>query len=297
MKGTSALAPPPILAAVGLLTITAVGLSIVANNNQGESTDITDTTSEIFESLAYVYEIGDQLGVMTQLLMAAQQKYVLDNFLERMDQYGEHFNDVVDQLSKIHDRQIEMNPGEYARIPDSLFDFYSDHIESIIDILNERVSIVGGELSRIAQDVNDLYTSATNLRLYDPLTLDLDGDGIETLSADGSVLFDHNGDGVKQGTGWIAPDDGLLVLDRNGNGLIDNGSELFGDNTTLNNGQSAEHGFAALSDLDSNGDGQFDAEDAQFADVKVWRDLNTDGISQPELNRSHIILFDKFITR
>ena len=131
-------------------------------------------------------------------------------------------------------------------------------------------------------DVNNLFTSATTLRLYDPLTLDLDGDGIETLSADGSVLFDHNGDGVKQGTGWIAPDDGLLVLDRNGNGLIDNGSELFGDNTTLNNGQSAEHGFAALSDLDSNGDGQFDAEDAQFADVKVWRDQNSDGISQSD---------------
>lgn len=59
----------------------------------------------------------------------------------------------------------------------------------------------------------------------DPLTLDLDGDGIETTSSrDGTIiLFDHDGDGIKTATGWIKPDDGWLVLDRNGNGSIDFG--------------------------------------------------------------------------
>ncbi|RDE18040.1 hypothetical protein DV711_18115 [Motiliproteus coralliicola] len=96
------------------------------------------------------------------------------------------------------------------------------------------------------------------------------------------MLFDHDGDGIKHATGWVAADDGLLVLDRNGNGTIDNGAELFGDSTLLADGSTAEHGFAALADLDQNGDGLVDAADAQFADLKVWRDLNSDGISQAD---------------
>lgn len=58
----------------------------------------------------------------------------------------------------------------------------------------------------------------------DPLTLDLDGDGIETVpaAATNPIMFDHDGDGVKTGTGWVKQDDGFLVLDRNGNGTIDN---------------------------------------------------------------------------
>ena len=117
---------------------------------------------------------------------------------------------------------------------------------------------------------------------YDPLTLDLDGDGIETIAAAGFAgsLFDHNRDGIRTATGWVAADDGLLVRDLNGNGKIDNGGELFGDNTLLKNGNTAAHGYAALADLDDNGDGKIDASDAAFADLRVWRDLNQDGESQ-----------------
>ncbi|NOY73041.1 MAG: hypothetical protein GXP14_11850 [Gammaproteobacteria bacterium] len=75
-----------------------------------------------------------------------------------------------------------------------------------------------------------------------PLALDLDGDGIETLAANGygGVLFDQNGDGVRRATGWIASDDGLLALDRNGNGTIDNGTELFGNSTPTAGGTAAD---------------------------------------------------------
>ena len=62
---------------------------------------------------------------------------------------------------------------------------------------------------------------------------DLDGDGVELAPADGSVLFDHDADGVRTGTQWVRPDDGLLVRDRDGNGTIDSGRELFGDQQAL----------------------------------------------------------------
>ena len=120
------------------------------------------------------------------------------------------------------------------------------------------------------------------VRRVDPLILDLDGDGIETVgvNANTPLLFDHNGDGVKTSSGWIKPDDGFLVLDRNGNGIIDNGTELFGDSTPLAGGSKAMDGFAALAQEDTNGDGQVDASDSRFANLRVWRDLNSDGVSQ-----------------
>ena len=116
----------------------------------------------------------------------------------------------------------------------------------------------------------------------DPLVLDLDGDGIETTSTrDGTVvLFDHDADGVKTGTGWVKPDDGWLVMDRNGNGTIDSGRELFGVDTLKSNGQLATDGFDALKDLDANQDGKIDSADSVFANLRIWRDLNQDGISQ-----------------
>jgi GH24 family phage-related lysozyme (muramidase) len=142
----------------------------------------------------------------------------------------------------------------------------------------------------IADLIKSLYALAQwYLAPRDPFVLDLDGDGIETISATGAilrphtgVLFDHDGDGIKTGTGWIDADDGLLVRDLNGDGIINNGAELFGDRTKLASGANAANGFAALRDLDANADGRIDADDAAFSELKVWRDSNQDGVSQAD---------------
>ena len=133
----------------------------------------------------------------------------------------------------------------------------------------------------IRKDWMDLYRKML-IRQYDPLTLDLDGNGIETLASNGhkGALFDHSNDGIRTATGWVSKDDGLLVHDRNGDGVVNNGGELFGDNTLLKNGERATNGYQALADLDENGDGKVDAADSAFAKLRVWRDLNQDGISQ-----------------
>ncbi|MDR0279410.1 MAG: hypothetical protein LBJ37_16145, partial [Paucimonas sp.] len=109
-----------------------------------------------------------------------------------------------------------------------------------------------------------------------PLILDLDGDGVETLGTGSSIYFDHDGNGFAENTGWAGADDGILVWDRNGNGRIDDGSELFGNHTVLANGQKAANGFNALADLDSNHDGRIDASDAAFAQLRIWKDGDSD---------------------
>lgn len=110
-----------------------------------------------------------------------------------------------------------------------------------------------------------------------PLVLDLDGDGVETTGLKSNTYFDHDGNGFSENTGWAGKDDGILIYDRNCNGEIDDGSELFGNNTILSNGKKAANGFEALKDLDSNKDGIFDANDAAFGNVKIWKDANGNG--------------------
>lgn len=111
----------------------------------------------------------------------------------------------------------------------------------------------------------------------DPIILDLDGDGLETVGLASNIYFDHDDDGVLTKTGWAGANDALLVWDRNGNGTIDTGAELFGDFTVLPNGTLAPNGFAALAALDANGDGVIDATDPAFHELKLWRDTSQDG--------------------
>ncbi|MBI5251734.1 MAG: hypothetical protein HY912_19755 [Desulfomonile tiedjei] len=112
----------------------------------------------------------------------------------------------------------------------------------------------------------------------DPLVLDLNGDGIRTTGIQGDVftLFDDNSDAFAELTGWADPHDGMLAMDRNGNGIIDDGQELFGDQTILQNGRRAENGFEALAEFDSNKDGRIDVNDAVFSRLRVLT-LNSTG--------------------
>jgi hypothetical protein len=121
----------------------------------------------------------------------------------------------------------------------------------------------------------DLFELAENT--YSPLILDLDGDGVETLGQDFYIHFDHDKNGFAERTGWVGADDGLLVLDRNGNGRIDNGGELFGNHSGT--GPAPANGFAALAEFDSNRDGRIDASDAAFANLRVWKAANSNGLT------------------
>jgi hypothetical protein len=122
----------------------------------------------------------------------------------------------------------------------------------------------------------DLFFMAESIR-WSPLILDLDGDGVETLGQNFYIQFDHDKNGFAERSGWVGADDGLLVLDRNGNGQIDNGSELFGNNS--GSGPGWANGFAALAEFDSNRDGRIDASDSAFASLRVWKDANSNGLT------------------
>jgi hypothetical protein len=115
------------------------------------------------------------------------------------------------------------------------------------------------------------------LKLGSPIVLDLDGNGVSTRSVAEGTTFDLFATGNEVQTGWVSSGDGLLVLDRSGDGTINDGTELFGTATRLRDGSNAADGYAALRELDDNADGVIDAKDAAFAELKVWVDANSDG--------------------
>ena len=175
---------------------------------------------------------------------------------------------------------ISTDPGLFNDLMSGLFD---------------GLSLLGNNISSLL-DVNYLLDPTTNTRFtraripepprVDPLVLDLDGDGIETVGIQpgAAVLFDHDADGLKTGSGWVKADDGILVLDLDGNGRIETGRELFGDQTLVqsgaNAGQRAANGLAALAQYDTHTDARIDSADAIYSQLQVWQDLNQDGISQ-----------------
>jgi hypothetical protein len=121
-----------------------------------------------------------------------------------------------------------------------------------------------------------------------PVILDLSLDGFHLSGPDPSVSFDIDADGQPDQIAWTAKgdDDAFLCMDRNRNGFIDDGGELFGYATPLRSGQPAGVGYRALAELDEsqlggNGDGKVDAHDVLFNSLCVWSDWNRDGFSQP----------------
>jgi hypothetical protein len=199
------------------------------------------------------------------------------------------------------------NTGTYTRTNGSTMSFIDasltyfsaqDHLPEVADLSQAfthkakkyQITFAGGDLfiglKKAADDLDPrsgqlgLISTMTfkhkTVGVFSPIILDLDGDGIEMRKVSkGHTSFDVDGDGTRDRVGWTKGGDGFLVIDRNGDGKITDGSELtFGAEDS-----DAKNALEALSALDNNNDNVIDDKDARFGELKVWVDANANGVT------------------
>jgi hypothetical protein len=127
---------------------------------------------------------------------------------------------------------------------------------------------------------------------WSPIIIDVGRNGYQLTSLDDGVRFDLNADGVPEKVSWTHQDsdDAFLAMDRNGNGTIDSGAELFGNGTPAypTGDVTTPNGFEALKFLELPDYGRnlpdetLDGNDSSFSCLLLWRDANHNGVSEPE---------------
>lgn len=131
-----------------------------------------------------------------------------------------------------------------------------------VTVAGDRIEI---DVETLTYERVTLKQSPPPVQKSDPLALDLDGDGLKTTGIERGMAFDIDGDGATDRTSFVTGGDAFVALDRNDNGMIDSGRELFGDQ----NGDA--NGFLALAAYDGNGDRRIDAQDAVYSDLRLLR--------------------------
>lgn len=173
---------------------------------------------------------------------------------------GIRLTTMPDTISWLHDHPMGGNfyndPANFGMNPDETADIY-------IGIFQNFLKKTG-----INVDISEVIEKVSN-GISTPIVINLDGSGITTTSfiAGKQVFFDIDGDGVKEKTAWISGNNAFLVIDTNGDGVIN----LFG-------GKNRADGFTKLAELDSNGDEKIDKNDDRFLELLLWQDKNMDGV-------------------
>ncbi len=281
----------PVLAAGTVIVATGVigyGIGSLMNSlydSREGFKNFVDGTGELtvegYESIMQSFaEMGEAIGDMIDSVTESLSEFA-DDVSALMDYVasGDFMRDAAaDFVQAFNDWGYSQFGDEWDTMRADIGDFLKDLTDTLSDYLQDALNALG-----FGDDLSD----AAGAEPITPIVLDMDGDGLELTSLEESyVHFDMDNDGFAERTGWVQPRDALLARDVNGNGVIDDRSELFGAEGVGRSGY--DDGFEKLEKLiDStvyggNNDDLITSADAGYHDLFVWQDLNQDGISTPD---------------
>ncbi len=200
-------------------------------------------------------QIQQYLTIIRQL---SKDERTLENFLDQVDAFL---------------NRAETGDGSFSGVISGFtqsIDFMAQ------EVVSQKIAEQYGaeEGTKAMESIRAEISEEVQVQASDPLVLDLDGDGIELTNVDDGVWFAIDANGEKRQTAFVTGGDAFLALDRNGNGQIDDGKELFGDQ----NG--AKDGLEELRKYDDNQDNVIDSKDSIFTSLRLFADSNMDGLSQ-----------------
>lgn len=217
--------------------------------------------------------IDTEVNVGTFEIMQSSQAVVIGAYWGGYSGLRSNFNGTVSDV-KIYDKALsetEVSTMENGSTSSSGLLAHYD-FEGTNPLMNKS----GNEF--MAMVVGNPVLVNANTAYTPPLIFDLNANGMTSTSLnDSHTYFDYAADGLKEHTAWIEKGDALLVRDINNDGVINDGSELFGDRTKLSDGSLAADGYAALAQYDTNNDGVIDKNDTDFSQLKLWKDANQNG--------------------
>ena len=159
---------------------------------------------------------------------------------QELEAGGITLEEYTEMLEALNDK-----PSLFELVLNKWNDFWQGKGEELFEVIGKKhFESFNLKILNILQQVKKTFNIAYTTK-YDPLILDLDGDGYNVETKENGTNFDLDKNGFAEKINWTKKD-GFLCLDLNGNGTIDNGGELFGDKTLLADGTTAKNGFEAL---------------------------------------------------
>ncbi|WP_017444068.1 phage tail protein [Gayadomonas joobiniege] len=254
-------------------------------NKQADGNFISDGLTYLANLVSGAFDIiVDNIGQLVDYVTNAISEVWIDVVewaSETWDEVSEWasgvWDDVTDWASDVWNDFSDWASETWNDITDWVSDSWNDFVSWISDTWDDFTSWVSDVWDDWFSSSSGGYGSSSSTSYmsswsYDPMVIDLDGDGIELTGLENSnTYFDLTGDGFAINTSWVSADDGLLVIDRDRDGKISDIKELFGSPNAP--------GFTELAELDSNQDGLIDSADEQFSEIQIWQDNNGNGIT------------------
>lgn len=219
---------------------------------------------------------------------AGEGEDAMGNFLDLANDALTQANEVMNQIFELLNGFFS-GEGDFQTRLDSLLQGLSDIGLINLDSAQLPQAADAGELTNQSSGTQFQYASFSvqmefefvmeqqNVEQSDPITLDLDGDGVELTDYTQGAYFDITASMTAVHTAFVTGGDAFLAMDRNGNGSVDDGAELFGDQ------RGAANGFEELRKLDSNRDGVIDKNDKDFAKLLLFKDNGNGKTEEGEL--------------